>query len=412
MAHNMLNDRSVKAAKPKDGKAVTLNDGGGLILYVHPTANKQWIFRYTFNGKRKKTTFGSYPAVRLNDARSKRDDYLHLLNQGIDPIAHFKQIKAEQKQSEERKHNPETTIGFLIDKFLALKEQNEGLKEITTRKATSRAEKHIYPYLPDGKNSQIDTLEYDIIISMLQTVEESGKLETLGRLRNLLIGVLKFAYAENVYHNADLITKLEAKTFQRVHKSNVRNAPTLTKRSDIKELMLAIDTYPGEILTKYATLLSIHTAQRQGSIISAKWEEIDLDKKRWIIPAEKMKMKKRHIVPLADQTVAMLKDLQTYTGADGFLFPNTQHRKRHMSENTVNAAMRRMGFSQEKIVAHGFRAMFSTIAREETNFGHELIESQLAHAVGNEVSQAYNRADYIEKRAELMQWWADYLDNL
>ena len=173
-----------------------------------------------------------------------------------------------------------------------------------------------------------------------------------------------------------------------------------------------MNNYQGEITTKYALLLSIHTAQRQGSIISAKWEHIDFENRLWKIPAERMKMKREHQLPLSNQVIEILKELKKHTGTEIYLFPNSQHKNRHMSNNTVNNALRKMGYTKEQIVAHGFRAMFSTICNDnvsEHKISYEFIEKALAHQEKNEVREVYNRAKNLKEINKLMQWYSQYI---
>ena len=414
MSLNILKDITIKQAKPKDND-YSLNDGEGLILYVSMDGVKRWIFRYTFNSKRKKSTFGTYPSINLTSARAKRDQYLALLANGIDPNEKTKQIKEDVKKVEAKKVNPRTTVKFIFDRYLELKQHNERLKEITTDKATSRLELHFYKYLPQQHATQINDLTYEMIITLLKILENENKLETLGRVKNLIIGVLKYAYAENILDNAELFAKLEVKTFKRVHKQNVRNAPTLTNPTDIQNLILGINNYQGEIYTRYALLFSMHTAQRQGSIISSKWSDIDFENGMWNIPASNMKMKIEHTLPLSTQVLTLLKELKQYTEISEYIFPNFQYKTRHMSENTVNAALRRLGYTKDEIVAHGFRAMFSTICNEHItthNIPFDVIEKALAHKDKNEIRATYNRANHMIDLTKLMQWWSDYLDGL
>lgn len=414
MSLNLLKDITIKQAEPKE-KDYTLNDGGGLIVYIKTNGSKQWVLRYTYNGKRKKTTFGSYPKTTLKNARTKRDEYLDSLANGIDPIESNKQIKEQLKEQEAKKANPKTTIKYLFDKYLETKQHNSGLKDITIAKTKKRLEQHLYTYLPKQADTQINDISYEMFIDILKNIESQNKLETLERMRSNIIQILKYAYAENILENAEIFAKIEVKTFKRVHAKDVRNMPTLTKPDDIRNLIIGINDYQGEIYTKYALLFSMHTAQRQGSIISAEWSEIDFDNAIWNIPAEKMKMKKEHNLPLSYQVIKILKDLKPLTGDSKYIFPNTQYNSRHMSENTVNVALRRLGYTKDEIVAHGFRAMFSTVCNEHItthNIPFDVIEKALAHKDKNEIRATYNRAKNLNDLKNLMQWWSDYLDNL
>ena len=414
MSLNVLKDISIKQAKPKEND-YTLNDGGGLIVYIKTSGTKQWIFRYTFNGKRKKTTFGTYPTTSLENARNKRTEYLEALASGNDPIESNKQIKEQLKAVEAKQENPKTTIKYLFDTYLDMKQHNKSLKDVTIDKTKKRLEQHIYEYLPYKGTTQINEITFEMFVSILKRLEAANKLETLERVRTSLISILKYAYAENILETPETFAKLEVKTFKRVSLKDVRNMPTLTKPEDIKKLLIGINDYQGEIYTKYALLFSMHTAQRQGSITTAEWSELDFESALWNIPAEKMKMKKEHSLPLSNQTIKMLKDLKQFTSDSKYLFPNTQYRSRHMSENTVNVALRRLGYTKDDIVAHGFRAMFSTVCNEHItthNIPFDVIEKALAHKDKNEIRATYNRAQNLNDLKNLMQWWSDYLDEV
>ncbi len=414
MSQKNLADTTIKNAKPKE-RDYTLNDGGGLIVYVKTNGTKQWVFRYTLEGKRKKTTFGSYPKITLAEARLKMDEFLRLLAEGKDPIEHNRALNEQKRQDEAKHKDPKTTIKHITDSYLELRRHNNGLQDITTSKAKRRLEIHVYKYLPQKQDTQINDLDYDLVVKILKKIENDERLETLGRVKNLIISVLKYAYSENLLDNAELVGKLEVKTFKAVRKDLVRNSPTITDPSDIKNLLLGIDDYSGEMYTKYALLLSIHTAQRQGSIISARWSDIDFSDKVWNIPARNMKMKIAHTIPLSTQVMTILDELKMFSGDREYLFPNTQYKSRHMSENTVNSALRRLGYSKDELVAHGLRSTFSTICNQEItthNIPFDVIEQALAHKDPNKIRATYNRADYKDDLAKLMQWWSDYLDEV
>jgi integrase len=414
MSLNLLKDITIKQAKATE-KDYTLNDGGGLILYIKTSGSKQWIFRYTYNGKRKKTTFGNYPLTTLENARTKRNTYLDLIANDIDPIESNKQIKEQEKAEKEKQANPKTTIKFLFDAYLDMKQHNQSLKDITINKTKKRLEQHIYEYLPLKGGTQINDISFDMFVDILKRIENVNKLETLERVRTSIIQILKYAYAENILENAEIFAKIEVKTFKRVSAKDVRNMPTLTKPQEIKNLIIGINDYQGEIYTKYALLFSIHTAQRQGSIITAEWSDIDFENAMWNIPAEKMKMQIEHNLPLSKQLVKMLKELKQFTGESKYVFPNTQYKSRHMSENTVNVALRRLGYTKDEIVAHGFRAMFSTVCNEHLtthNLPFTTIEKALAHKEKDVIKATYDRSKNLEDLKILMQWWSDYLDEV
>jgi integrase len=240
-------------------------------------------------------------------------------------------------------------------------------------------------------------------------MQKKGIYESTKKTLNLLERIYKYAIArEYAEHNiiADFDKKIVLK------KKTVRHHPTITDDKTIKLLLNAINNYQGEIVTKYALKIIPYLALRPIELRSMKWEYINFKDNIIVIPADKMKMRGDHIVPITSTVMQFLKELQEHTGDKAYLFPNVIYKDRYMSENTINTALRRMGFTKDEIVSHGFRSMFSTIAHEKSDFKHEVIETQLAHSIGNSVSQAYNRAKYLDERVELMQWWSNYLDEV
>ncbi len=333
-----LNATQIKNIKVQD-KEFTLNDGDGLHLLIKPNGNKIWEFRYTapLTSKRRKISFGKYPSISLAEARLKRQETLKLLSEEIDPIEKKQadKIKLQEKQ-EESNH----TVENILHRFFEIKQHNKSLKDITINKAKGRLENHIFPFLPKKEKTIIHDITFEMIVKILKRLEDDNKLETLDRIKRLLVDMYKFAYTENIIKNADLFAKLELKTFKKLSKADVKNHPTLTDINEVKKLLNDINNYQGEIYTKQALLLSMHTAQRQGSLISAKWENIDFENAIWTIPAERMRMKREHLLPLSTQVIEILKELKQHSGKNQYLFPNVQHNGSHMSNNTVNTALR------------------------------------------------------------------------
>jgi len=240
-------------------------------------------------------------------------------------------------------------------------------------------------------------------------MQDKGIYESAKKTLNLLERIYKYAIArEYTEHNiiADFDKKIVLK------KKAVRHHPTITDDKTIKLLFEAINSYQGEIVTKYALKIIPYLALRPIELRSLQWEYINFKDNLIVIPADKMKMRTEHIIPITSTVMQLIRELQEYTGSKVYLFPNAIYRDRYLSENTINTALRRMGFTRDEIVSHGFRSMFSTIVHEKSHFKYDVIETQLAHSVGNSVSQAYNRAKYLDERVELMQWWSDYLDKL
>ncbi len=410
----ILQDTKIKNVKPQE-KNFTLSDGEGLHLLVKPNGSKLWEFRYTSPNnakKRRKLAFGAYPVVSLAEARRKRFEAQVLISDKIDPL----DKKAdEEKLKESNDINLKQTIEKIVDEFFELKQHNKKLKDITVEKARARLENHFYAYLPQKEKTNIFDITFDMTVEILKKLESASKLETLDRVKKLIIEVFKYTYTENIIKDIDLFAKLEIKTFKKLTKADVKNHPTLTDPDEIGQLLKSINTYSGEVTTKYALLMSIHTAQRQGSIITAKWSDIDFKENLWIIPSERMKMKREHMLPLSKQMMIILERLHEVNGEDEYLFPNIKGNRGHMSNNTVNMALRKMGFTKERIVAHGFRSMFSTICNDnisEHNINYEFIEKALAHQEKDQIREVYNRAKNIKELKKLMQWYSDYLTTL
>lgn len=412
MAINILKAEQVKALLYTDAKK-SLNDGGGLRIIVKPDNRKIWEFKYTFEGVRRATAFGSYPNVSLAGARAKAKEFRDLIEKNINPIEKNQEVRQKQKEEQLKK---EHTIEKIVNDYLKLKQHNKKLKDITIAKAKGRLENHFYNELKPYKNKTvIHDITFNKVVAFLKKIEDENKLETLFRVKILIIEVFKYAYTEGIIKDTEIFGKLELKNFKTQSKADRRNNPTLTKQDDIKKLYSEILNYKFGVLTKYALLMSIHTAQRQGSIITAKWCDINLDDKVWIIPATQMKMKKEHILPLSDTLVEMLKELKEIGISNNYLFPNSQHLNTHMSNNTVNHAIRKMGFVKEEQTAHGMRAMFKTVCKEhqeEHNLKNEFVERVLAHKTAGNVEEAYNRAENLTEMRFIVNWWSDYLDNL
>jgi integrase len=411
-----LIDTKIKNAKPKD-KNYTLADGNGLQLLIKTSGSKLWEFVYKSPKtlKRRKSSLGNYPKISLLNARDKRIEYQKLIISDIDPIDHFKEIKNKIKEKEQNKIN---TIEKVSNDFFELDKNNKKLQDDTIKLSKSRLKNHYFEYLPKKGKTLIFDIGYKETIEALQRLEKVNKLETLSRVKLLIIKVFKYAYTENIITDTELFGKLELKTFK--IKTEVKNNPTLTKKEDIKKLYKDMLFYKNSLIVRYLLLFSIHTAQRQGSIITAKWINIDFDKKLWIIPYEHMKMKKEHQLPLSDILVKYLKELKEVTGDDEYLFPNSQARSTrninpYMSNNTVTSALRTMGYTKEQQTAHGLRAMFKTVCKEnqeEYNLKNEFVERVLAHKTDGEVEGAYNRANNIEDMRKIVNWWSDYINNL
>lgn len=406
-----LTDTEIKSAKPKE-KKYTLADGNGLQLAIFPDGRKVWEIRYTVNGKPKATTRGTYPAVSLKDARAKRDELKGKVSKGIDPIEEKKAIK-KQKEDEAKAKEIETVRSLNTFEKVSRDFIDSITGELVPRYHSlklARLENHIFPHIGAMPMEDVTRLQ---IIECLEQLKNDGKAETAKRTLNIINQVYRYAVTrEIVPHNitADIdkryvIGKIESKSF-----------PTITDPKEIGKLVNLIDEYQGEVITKCALKLAMLTAQRPYNIRFAEWDEFDLEAMEWRINAEKMKMKRPHVVPITKQLKAILEELTPHTkGRSRYLFPALYTTQKPISDGTMNKALRRLGYGNDAIVSHGFRAMFSTVANEnieQHGYHTDIIERHLAHAEKNKVKGAYNRAEYWEQRVGLMQWWADYLDEM
>lgn len=406
-----LSDTTIRNAKPKE-KDYTLPDGNGLQLLIKTDGKKIWEIRYTVLGKAKKTTAGIYPAVSLKDARAKRDEIKTKVSEGIDPIQAKKETKRQQAeqaeaqvQEQERQLN---TFEKVAREFL-----QSTAREIVPRYYNlklARMENHFFPYIGEVP---IDTVTRKMIIECVDRLKVANKAETARRSLNAISQIYRYAVTRE-YTPHNIIADIDKRYL--IGKKEERHFPTITDEKELSILINGIENYTGEVTTKCALKLAYLTAQRPFNIRSAEWDEFDLVAMEWRISAEKMKMKRPHIVPISRQLKEVLEELAPLTKHKSrYLFPAIHTTTQPMSENTVNQALRRLGYTRDEIVGHGFRAMFTTIANEhitEHGYHTDVIERHLAHVEKNKVKGAYNRAEYMEERRGLVQWWADYLDRV
>lgn len=388
-----LTDRKIKLEKPAT-KSKFLNDGGGLQLEIKPHGIKLWRYRCTINGKRTRLSLGEYPAVSLKAAREKRDTFKSLIAQGIDPRS-VKEIPKEEKQNF-------VSFGDMVKRYLEHYRADRNEKYWQGVESLFRRD-----VLPVIGNLPIEEINSKQIVTIVQAVQGRGAVESAKRLFTQISKVFKFAIAHGE------CTRNPCGDIERsmvLQKPTGRNYPTITDPKEIGKLMYDIDHYTGWYMVRFGLLFLAYSAIRPGNVRLAEWSEIDWEKKQWIIPAEKMKTGKEHIVPLSRQMLEILKFAKHYATGGKYIFFSNRHKNSPMSDVTFSKALWRMGYGNDTIVPHGFRAMFSTIANEHSEFGFEVIETQLAHKIGSKVAQAYNRAQYLPQRKKMMQWWADWLD--
>lgn len=391
-----LTDTQVKTAKPK-AKTYTLADGGGMYLEISPIGSKIWRLAYRQqSGKSNRLTFGAYPEVSLIEARSKRATARKIIADDGDPA----QVKRDAKFA--RAAAAVHTFEDQAREWLAKTAADRA--ESTQKKNTSWLEKNIFPSIGAMPISQIKPR--DVLVA-LHKIEKRGAIESAHKIKQLCGQVFRFAVAAGLAERdvtADLRDALSA--VPEAHYA------AITEPNQVAALLRSIHAYSGHLYATAALRLSPMVFQRPGEVRSMEWTEVDLDVAEWRIPGHKMKMRSDHIVPLATQAVDLLRGLNAVTGHGKYVFPSIRTGDRCMSENTINAALRSMGYSKETMTGHGFRAMARTIMDEVLGERVDLIEHQLAHAVKDPNGRAYNRTAHLPARRKMMQRWADYLDKL
>ncbi len=386
-----LKDTVIKSVK-YEGKTKKLFDGGGLYLLVNKSG-KYWRYDYRFQNKRKTLAVGVYPDDSVLDARSEHLRAKKLLKKGKDP-GYLRKVE-KISQLEGSKNNFE----HLSEKWLEIQDWTEGHK----RTVISRLKNYILPWLGSRPVEEIKTPE---IFAICKQIENKGTIETAHRVKTICSQVFSHCIASG------LIDINPCRDLSKALKTpKAKHMATITDPKEIGALLRAIDCYKGQESTKAALLLAPLVFVRPGELRHAEWSEVDFNNTIWEIPAEKMKGRNSHIIPLSKQSIRILNNVQLFTGKGRYIFPALTNPNRPMSDNTVNAALRRLGYAREVIVGHGFRSMASTRLHELKQPSY-LIEKQLAHIERNSVKDAYNHAEYLEERREMMQFWADYLDQL
>ena len=388
-----LSDIKVRTIKPTESPQ-KLFDGGGLFLLVTPTGGKLWNFKYRFDGKEKKLAFGCYPDVSLLEARQKRDLARALVAKGIDPSDNKKAQKAADTEETE---TLEVIAREWHGKFAPSWSKSHATKIIR------RLELYVFPWLGDRPIKSIMAPE---VLAVLRRVEAKGTLETAHRTHQNCGQVFRYAVATGRAER-DPCGDLRGA----IPPASGKHMATITDPKGIAALLRSISDYKGGVVTRCALQLAPLVFVRPGELRHAEWQEIDFDTAEWRIPAVKMKAKCLHIVPLSRQALAILQEIHPLTGYGKYVFPSPRTNSRPMSENGVLSALRRMGYAKDEMSGHGFRSMASTLLNE-MGWNRDAIERQLAHAEGNSVKAAYNHAQHLPERRKMMQWWADYLDDL
>lgn len=385
-----LTAQAIKHASP--GK---LFDGGGLYLDVRENGARYWRMKYRHGGRERLLALGVYPEVSLAEARKRRDEARATLREGSDPAA---ARRAERRQAMLAAEN---TFEAIAREWLA--KQQEALAPATYAKACWTLEELVFPWLGARPVAELTAPD---VLDVLRRIEARGAHETAHRTKQRIAQVFRYAIATGRARH-DPAADLRGALAPVVSKSRA----AITDADGVGDLLRALDGYSGQFVTRCALRLAPLVFARPGEIRRAEWAEFDLDRAEWRIPASKMKMREEHIVPLSAQAVAVLRELHPLTGQGRYLFPSLRSAREPMSENTINAALRRLGFDKHTMTAHGFRALAST-RLNELGWAPDVIERQLAHAERNKVRAAYNRAQYLAERRKMMQAWADYLDAL
>ncbi|WP_192384017.1 tyrosine-type recombinase/integrase [Mesorhizobium silamurunense] len=387
-----LSDVRCRNARPAS-KLVKLSDGGGLQLWVQPTGSRLWRLAYRFEGKQKLLALGGYPLISLAEARQARDDAKRLLLTGIDPA---------QERSLRKAGSVKDTFRSIANEYVD-KLKKEGRADRTISKVKWLLD-FAYPTIGEKCIREIDPA---IVLDALRRVEVRGRYESARRLRSTIGSVFRYAIA-TARTEADPTFSLRGALI----------SPTVTPRAAITDpkalggLLRAIDAFDGQPTTRAALRLMALLFPRPGELRAAEWDEFDFERWVWTIPGGRMKMRRPHRVPFSSQVVSVLTSLREISGGGALLFPSVRSGSRPISDNTLNAALRRMGYSKEEATAHGFRATASTLLNECGKWHPDAIERQLAHIESNDVRRAYARAEHWEERVKMMQWWADYLDEL
>lgn len=389
-----LTDPAIRNAKPSH-KPVRLFDAGGLYIEISPSGGKWWRLKYRFNGKEKRLSLGVYPQVGLKEARQRRDSARKLLADGIDPGVARKTAKTTS--TEARTNSFETVAREWFAKF------SPNWTPDHADRIIRRFERDMFPWIGGCPIGEMTAPE---LLAALRRIESRGAVETAHRVMQNCSQVFRYAVATGRAER-DPSTDLRGA----LPPVKGKHFASLTDPKAIGELLRAVNGYQGSFVTQCALRLAPLVFVRPGELRRAEWSEFDLDAAEWRIPAARMKMRAQHIVPLSTHVVAILRELHPLTGRGRYVFPGLRGKDRPMSENTINAALRRLGYTTEQMTGHGFRSMASTLLNEQ-GWHRDAIERQLAHAERDNVRAAYNYAEHLLERRKMMQAWADYLNGL
>lgn len=384
-----LTEAKVKSLKPT-AKPYKVSDYDSLFVLVTPNGSKLWKFKFRVDGKEKSLSFGKYPAVTLKRARFLRDEARSQMAKGLDPA------QAKQKSKAKKKTVSEHTFAKFAGLFLS-KQLKEGKSEATIQKK----EWLLRLAMDDLGDMPINDITAQTVLATLKKREAMGHYETVRRLRSTISAVFRYAVASGVAETDPTFALKDA-----LIRPTVKHRAAITDRAKLAEYLRALENYGGRAETKIGLKLLMLFASRPGEIRKARWNEFDIENRVWDVPAERMKMRKPHSVPLSDAALAYIAELRELTGWGELLFPSLSSSKKPISENTLNQALRRMGFGPDEVTSHGFRSTFTTFANESGLWNPDAIEAYCARQDSNAVRRAYNRSLYWEERVKMAEWWS------
>ena len=397
---NLLTELSIKQSKPKE-KQYKITDGEGMYLRIHPNGSKYWQLQYWFEGKQKINSLGIWPEVSLKQAREKRYEAKKKLKE--DKNTAWKDLQSFEEAGNHQEKVNFTTFQNVFQEWFS--RQSKNWTERHSRGVESNLKMYV---LPDLGEIPIADISRQDVIAVLRKIEAKGKYETCYRIRQKLEAIFSFAEIEG--H----CSTNPAKGLQQILTKPQPKFQNSIPISELPEFLQKIDadkaTAPS---TALAMKFIILTFVRTSELRFADWQEFEIDSTDplWVIPAERMKMRKTHHVPLSRQVVSILKEMQQYSGPEGYVFPQLYNRKKPMSENTLLYFSNRLGYAGRNTI-HGFRALASTVLNESRKWHPDVIERQLAHQESNKVRSAYNRAEHLDERRKMMNWWSDYIESL
>lgn len=391
----LLTDVKIRQSKPRD-KDYKLADGGGLYLLVRPNGSKLWKQKLQIGGREQKLSYGAYPLVSLKDARAKRDEAKLAISRGQDPVQQRRDEKiAAQLRASSR-------FNEVAEEFIA-KREAEGLAPATLKKSRWFLDL-LRPAIGHRPIAEITPQE---LLAALKKIERRGHRESAKRTRSFASRVFQYAVITGRCRS-DPAHPLRGALIAPV----ARHYAAITDPAKLGELLRAIEEFEGYFTSKYALRILPHVFVRPGELRLAEWSEFNFEKSEWLIPAGRMKARRPHLVPLSRQVKAMLLELAELRGREGLVFASLHARGRPISENTLNQALRRLGYSGSEMTGHGFRSTASTLLNESGRFSQDAIERALAHNDTNAIRGIYHRGAHWPERVEMAQWWSDYLDEL